>query len=219
MNNILDANKKYLFIGCHLDDIEFGCGGIVHMLTEMGAEVHLLTVSSANKNAAGDLQLIRDRQESFNAGKALGIQQQMLHIGNCYGQVLDSMQQQLREELIQYSRTIQPDIVFYPAARDIHQDHGSLAANAFRIFRNGSCFGYELVRSTFDFNPQVYIEVAHKNLEAKKAAVMCYRSQLQQSAGYYFDERIVEGIARFRGGQSGVELAEAFECYRMVVKG
>ena len=59
------------------------------------------------------------------------------------------------------------------------------------------------------------MEVNADNLRKKAEAILCYKSQFEQSAGYYFSSDIIEGQARFRGGQCGVELAEAFEVYTM----
>ena len=76
-----------------------------------------------------------------------------------------------------------------------------------------------MVRSSFDFFPQIYFEINEDELQRKKAAVMKYRSQITESAGYYFSEELIESVARFRGGQSGITLAEAFECYRQTILG
>ena len=207
------SNKTYLFLGCHLDDIEFGCGGLVNQLAQNGNKVYLYTLSVANKNSYGKIQLKRQLNEAREASNYLQVHRDNLFFGNQYGQIFDQNHQALREELIQCRTKFHPDVVFYPAIKDIHQDHGTLASNAFRIFRGVSCFGYEVVRSSFDFHPNVYAEISKENLNAKIKAILSYQSQFLESAGYYFDERIIEGMGRFRGGQCGVQLAEAFECY------
>lgn len=210
---LFDDKKTFLFLGCHLDDIEFGCGGTVNRLSQSGHKIYMYTLSTYNKNAKGEIQLERRLSEAKEACRCLNVQQDHLFFGTQYGQVFDHNQQALREELIDCKKMFHPDAVFYPSINDIHQDHSMLSANAFRIFRGASCYGYEVVRSSFNFHPQVYVEISFGNLKSKIKAVMSYRSQLTESAGYYFDERIIEGLGRFRGGQCGVQLAEAFECY------
>lgn len=219
MERILGSADRILFIGAHLDDIEFGCGGTVAELSKRSRNVFLATLSAANKNAAGEIQLTRDRDEALRAAEKLGVPSENCYIGNnCFGQIFDCDQQAVREELIRLKEKYAPSVVFYPAAADIHQDHNTLAENAFRIFRNISCFGYEVIRSTFSFDPCFYYEIGEDELRAKISAVSQYASQLTQSAGYYFNGDIIRSTAFFRGGQCGLRLAEAFECYRLILK-
>jgi LmbE family N-acetylglucosaminyl deacetylase len=150
--------------------------------------------------------------------RELGVIREQIIIGNCYGQIFDQMQQEVREELIGIRNNVRPDAVFYPCKNDIHQDHKTLSSNAFRIFRDGNCYGYEVIRSSYEFQPQVYFEITKQELDKKIKAVMTYKSQLTESAGYYFSAELLEAEARFRGGQCGMIYSEAFECYRQLIK-
>lgn len=206
-----------LFLGCHLDDVEFGCGGLLSQLAKKDVQIHIAVLSASNKNANGEIQLERDRSEAYSALRQLGLPENTLYIGSCYGQIFDQTPQKVREELLELRRRFQPKVVFYPACRDIHQDHGVLAENAFRIFRNVSCFGYEIVRSTFNFHPTVYVGLSEENVDNKIRSVLTYRSQQKQSAGYYFNAELLRACTVFRGGQCDMPYAEAFECYRIIV--
>lgn len=212
----IEQTDRVLFLGAHLDDVEFGCGALVSALAKDGIPFTIAVLSSANKNASGQIQLTRDREEAVRSVRALGATEEQLYIGKCYGQVFDQTPQQLREELLHLRNIFQPTVVFFPSVHDIHQDHAALAENAMRMFRNGSCYGYEIVRSTLQFSPECYIQISQDALDAKVRGILCYQSQYEQSAGYYFDETLIRSIAVFRGGQCGMPLAEAFECYRMV---
>lgn len=210
--------KRILFLGCHLDDIEFGCGGIISNLTNSDTEIYLATLSVSNQDSKGDIQLIRNTDECHEASVYLGVSKEQLYFGACYGQVFDLNRQAVREELLNLKRIYKPEAVFFPAKNDTHQDHAALSDEAFRIFRNVSCFGYEVIRSSFEFFPQVYIELVEDNLISKSNAIMSYKSQIKESAGYYFDKSIVFSNAVFRGAQAGLKYAEAFECYREIYR-
>ena len=177
----------------------------------------MATLSAANKNAMGEIQLIRDRDEAMRAAEKLGVVVKNCYTGNCFGQIFDQTPQEIREELIRLKAKYDPTVVFYPAEKDIHQDHNALAKNAFRIFRNISCFGYEVIRSTFSFAPSFYYEISDADLTAKISAISQYASQQKQSAAYYFNEDIIRDTAIFRGVQCGLSLAEAYECYRLIL--
>lgn len=215
---MLSNYKKVLFLGCHLDDIEFGCGGIISKFNNSSTEIYLATLSISNCDGQGNIQLVRDVDEAYIASEYLGVSKDQLYFGKCYGQVFDINRQIVREELLKLKRLYNPDAVFFSAKNDTHQDHAALSDEAFRIFRNISCFGYEVVRSSFDFFPQVYVKIDEDNLISKSNAVMSYRSQIKESAGYYFDKSIIFSNAEFRGAQAGLGYAEAFECYRAIYK-
>ena len=213
---MLSNYQKVLFLGCHLDDIEFGCGGMIAKYANSSTDIYLATLSVSNMNSQGKIQLVRNKNESYKAAEFLGVSKDNLYFGKCFGQVFDLNRQSVREELLNLRKLFNPDAVFYPAKNDTHQDHSALSDEAFRIFRNVSCFGYEVIRSSFNFFPQVYVEISENNLRSKSNAVMAYRSQLQESAGYYFDKSVIFSNAQFRGTQVGVKYSEAFECYRAI---
>lgn len=213
MNN----NKRYLFLGSHLDDIEFGCGALISKLIAQGCFVHFFVLSEMNMNSQGDIQLRRDVSEAFSSMGRLGVPRDRISIGKCHGQVFDQEEQIIREELLHIRKVIDPTAVYFPSQKDVHQDHSALARNAFRIFRNVDCFGYEVIRSSFEFFPNYYEAVSEADVKRKADAIMTYHSQLTQSAGYYFDEKVIASSAIFRGAQVGLKYAEAFECYRIIV--
>lgn len=214
-----EALKKHfsqgniLFLGCHLDDIEYGCGGLIHKLVELGFrdQIRYLTLTRFNKSADGKITIERDLNEVYTAISHLGLDQSNLQIGDLPGQLLQEYAQEIREILLEVRRQLNPAYVFYPSRNDIHQDHHTLCEEAVRIFRNTGCYGYELIRSCYHFQPNFYIEIDENNMANKIDSVMSYQSQQSQSAGYYFHPEVLRSICTFRGGQSGKRLAEAYE--------
>jgi N-acetylglucosamine malate deacetylase 1 len=206
--------ERALFAGAHLDDVEFGCGGSIAKWTAT-SDVRFLTLTQKTKNADGEVQIVRDLGEPHAAADILGVPTERVAIEDLDGQVLQYQAQAVREVFLRWRRDFDPQVVFVPAADDIHQDHHVVYEEAMRIFRERTVIGFEVVRSTLAFRPNLFVEIGADDLDKKVQSILCYRSQLEQSAGYYFKADIIEGQARFRGGQCGRELAEAFEVYCM----
>ena len=207
--------ERALFAGAHLDDVEFGCGASVARWATQGRDMHFLTLTKKNRNAAGEVQIVRDLNEPIQAARSLGLTKENVSIEDLDGQVLQYQAQAVREVFLNWRRDFDPEIVFVPASNDIHQDHQVVYEEAMRIFRERTVIGFEIVRSSLSFRPNLFVEVGRDDLEKKAKSILSYRSQLEQSAGYYFNSDLIKGQARFRGGQCGKGLAEAFEVYCM----
>jgi LmbE family N-acetylglucosaminyl deacetylase len=208
--------ERALFAGAHLDDIEFGCGGVVARFRNE-LDMRFLTLTKKTRASTGEVQIVRDVDEPYRAAEALGITAEQLAIEDLDGQLLQGQAQQVREVFLRWRRDFDPHIIIVPARDDIHQDHHVVYEEAVRIFRDRTVVGFEVVRSTLSFRPNLFVGIEEEHLEKKIEAVMAYQSQLNpnQSAGYYFKPEIIRGQATFRGGQSNKELAEAFEIYLM----
>lgn len=206
--------ERALFAGAHLDDVEFGCGGAIAKWAGK-RDMRFLTLTKKTRDAAGEIQIVRDLDEPMEAARILGVPPECVAIEDLDGQVLQYQAQAVREVFLKWRRDFDPDVVFVPAAADVHQDHHVVYEEAVRIFRECTVIGFEVVRSTLAFRPNLFVEIGVEELDKKTRSIICYRSQLEQSAGYYFKADIIEGQARFRGGQCGRELAEAFELYSM----
>lgn len=213
-------NKKFLFLGCHLDDIEFGCGAFISKICreKKQYDVFLLTLSEHNEDANGHLTIMRDIAEHKAACCCLTNQEiKNDYIEKLPGQKFQYCTQEIRELLIKYRNMINPDFVFFPSIHDIHQDHEVLANEALRIFRNSSCFGYEIIRSTKYLQPNMFVEVLYEDVEKKMNAIMQYKSQLSESAAYYFSEDLIMGALLHYGGMCGKKYVEAFEAYSLLI--
>jgi LmbE family N-acetylglucosaminyl deacetylase len=108
-------------------------------------------------------------------------------------------------------------MVFTPPVNDIHQDHITLAEEVLRLFREKTVFGYEVIRSGYNFKPQLHVKLTDEIVERKIKAAQCYKSQWSttKSGGYYFSKDVMKGLMRSRGAQFGLEYAEAFEVYHL----
>ena len=61
------------------------------------------------------------------------------------------------------------------------------------------------------FEPNTFVEVGKEGVDAKIAAMHMYRGVMRPYPHPRSDEGIL-GIAIYRGGQAGVNYAEAFQC-------
>ena len=111
------------------------------------------------------------------------------------------------------SKKFDPDLVFCPTLKDVHQDHSVTAEEVARIFRDKGVLGYEAVSSVF-FRPNLYFTFEETHLREKISMTLCYKSQYDR---YYFKPGIIESLARMRGNQVRSEYAEGFEVMRLVI--
>jgi len=213
-------NKRILFLGCHLDDIEFGCGALISKICRerMQYDIHLLTLSEHNEDSRGEVTIARDIDEhKLSCSCLMGCTITNDYIEKIPGQKFQYYTQDIREILIDYRNKINPDYVFFPSINDIHQDHEVLARESQRIFRDASCFGYEIVRSTKCFRPNIFVQVSNEDVERKIDAILKYKSQQKESAAYYFSGDVIRGISLHYGGQCGKKYVEAFEAYSILL--
>jgi LmbE family N-acetylglucosaminyl deacetylase len=75
---------------------------------------------------------------------------------------------------------------------------------------------YEGASTQRDFTPQVFVDI-EKTFELKKKATRVFGSQLNNGrGGYALAVRGIEGLAKYRGYQAGVDVAEAFEVGKFI---
>ena len=126
---------------------------------------------------------------------------------------------------------VKPDILFAHSYRDTHQDHRNAGLAAISAGRNlKRILLYESPAALKEFIPQIFIDV-ESTFNTKKEALMAFASQNSKRFFEYFgpakyDEShkiphiisAMEGLARFRGFQAGVKLAEAFEVGKFILE-
>lgn len=123
---------------------------------------------------------------------------------------------------------VRPDALLVPFPGDLHRDHARVFESALVAARPGASgrpariLAYETLSETNwnapyltpGFRPTVFVGIAD-HLEAKLAALSCYRSQMRP----FPDERsaeAAEALARLRGATAGVAAAEAFVLVREI---
>ena len=197
--------ERLLVLAPHADEAELGCGGTIARLLEEGAEVSVATFSAPE----GD----RPEAESMAALTRLGIPEGQLHRVRHPMRQLDAHREEVFAEIIRLDRSFQPDAVFVPSPCGLRQDHRVVSAEGIRVFQRLTLFGYELPWNHIRFSASAFFTLQERHLESKWSALECHTSPLDLDRPYLTRE-FVHGLARVRGAQVKVPLAEAFEIIR-----
>lgn len=212
---MLDRFDKVLVLAPHTDDGELGCGATIHKLVALGKEVHYVAFSTCEESVPEGFPKDILRHEVKEATRVLGINERNLHILNYRVRHFPSNRQEILEDMVKLNKEIRPDLVFCPSSFDIHQDHQTISMEAKRAFKNTTLLGYEFIWNNFQFSSQCFIEVHEADIIKKVEAMERYRSQ---SKRLYAKDKLIRGIANYRGLQVQVEYAEAFETIRWIIR-
>lgn len=197
-----------LYLGAHPDDVEIGCGGTI--ASRMDEDPVVIVLSNCDTNNALGFTGSMIEEEFQNSMEVLGISRyDVFHFRNTEFPAQDK---DIRKQIEELRRELQPDVIYLPSVKDPHQDHRTLAIEGIRAFRRGTeeIRGYEISTTPMGFNPVVYVNIEDV-MDIKIEALLCYRTQYERSN---FDERIFRAQSAFRGAQMGSAYAEGFELIR-----
>ena len=195
--------------GAHPDDFEVGCSGtILKFLKDINLKIYVMS----DRYEDGKSRDLNDQKKSF---KILGLEKIPVKVFDIPTRIFHDYRSKIRNILYNIATKSNIDIVFTPPLNDIHQDHIVLADEVLRLFRERTVFGYEVIRSGYNYAPQMHVEISEHIVEKKIKAAQCYKSQWSttKSGGFYFSKDVMKGLMRARGAQFGMEYAEAFEIY------
>lgn len=202
--------RTILAVGAHPDDVELGCGGTLALHKTKGDRVYLLVLTRGEASGAAKIR----EKECKMAAQILGLDQLF------FGGLEDTKVHDGRRTIDTIERIIDKvscDIVYGPTPKDTHQDHrntGNATLSASR--RCKIVLLYEGASTQRNFIPQVFVNI-EKTLEVKRKATLVFGSQLNNHhSGYLAAVEGIEGLARYRGYQAGVKVAEAFEVGKFV---
>jgi len=208
---------RVLFLSPHTDDVELGAGGTLTQLREQGHEVYWLVFSTAESSLPPDVPRDTLKKEFLEVAGNMGLGDDHYRIFDFMVRYLPDHRQQILEELVKAKREFSPDLVIGPSLNDHHQDHEVVAKEMVRAFKNSSSIiSYELPWNHTEFDNQLFIKLARRQIDRKVELLSCYRSQVRLERPY-FSSDFIHGWARMRGGQVGAEYAEAFEVIRWIM--
>ena len=213
MNDIHRKNVV-LILAPHTDDGELGCGGAISKFIEEKKQVYYAAFSICEDSVPEGLPSNILEFEVKEATKALGIKSENLIIKNYPVRKFNSFRQEILEDLIILKNEVKPDLVFLPSSFDVHQDHNTMFQEGRRAFKNISMLGYEFMWNNFSFSSSAYIKLQKRHVEKKKIAISKYKSQEKR---FYAKDKMIEGLAVYRGLQISTEYAEAFEVIRWII--
>jgi LmbE family N-acetylglucosaminyl deacetylase len=214
---------KVLAIGAHPDDIELGCGASLKLLKEKGCKVYMLVLSRGE--ASGDPE-VRER-ECAQSAETLCVDKLF------FGYLQDTRISDGFETIAQIEKVLKEtkaNLVFTHDFKDGHQDHRNASRATISAARNvDKVLLYESPSAFRDFFPQVFVDVT-STFDTKMKALEAFGSQakkvyfkgnrrnmtVNENRHFPFVANAIEGLARYRGFQAGVTLAEAFEASKFV---
>lgn len=200
-----------LVLAPHPDDAEFGLGGTISKLLEMGKEIHIAVFSNCEKSTPEGFEKGTIVKELFKSCARLGVKKEYIHLMDFSVRDFPAHRQEILEKLIVLRNEINPDLVFFPCSSDIHQDHQTIHNEGVRAFKYSCLLGYEMPWNNFRYDSYVFVSLKQKHLDKKIAALDLYKTQKCRS---YSSADFVISLARLRGGQMKKEFAESFELIR-----
>jgi N-acetylglucosamine malate deacetylase 1 len=210
----IERFKNVLVLAPHTDDGEFGCGGTMARLIENGARVTYAAFSTAAKSVPEGFPRDVLKHEVREATALLGIPDGDLRVYDFEVRTFPTVRQEILEEMIVLQREVAPDCVMMPALIDLHQDHKTIAEEGLRAFKRITVMAYEIPWNNINFNHQAYVQLEPRHVEKKVQALACYKSQGHRN---YTREDYIRNISFTRGIDVGLEHAEVFEVYRLIL--
>jgi LmbE family N-acetylglucosaminyl deacetylase len=214
---------RILAVGAHPDDVELGCGASLKLFKELGHEVYILVLTRGE--ASGDPKI--RMKECRLAGRKLCVDKVF------FGNLQDTKIHDGIETISEIEKVIDAtgaDVIFAHGYKDQHQDHRNASRATMSAARNAKkVLLFESPAAMRDFLPQVFIDTT-QTFSAKLEALEAFGSQatkvyfrgncdkMKHDEARHFPviSNAIEGLARYRGFQSGVPLAEAFEVGKFV---
>jgi len=202
---------KVLFLGCHCDDIELGCGGTINKYVGLGVDVMCCTFSKVSVFQGKHVDL---SENSSAALKRLGVDN--MRFLDFQTNRFHEMRQDIWLSVNSLEKYYNPDIVF-TNEWDNQQDHETLFKEVTRNFRRATIISYKAsVRNAPQHAYNLYEELSQVNVEAKKDALRCYYPLYQDLI--YFKMENIEAITRNAGIYVEAEFAEPFCVVKMLCK-
>jgi len=200
--------KRVLFLGAHPDDIELGCGALLHHIVNQ-TDVLCVTLSDNQRNP--ELQDVKG--EHFESMAVLGVPKEKVIFGPFTTRIFPDSRQDILEYFLKIRRDFKPDLIFTHSKQDVHQDHNTMTDEALRAFRGITVLGFDVVRSSYGFFPNFLVEVTEEDVNKKIEALSKYETYRDR---YYFNSELTRSIMVRHGALAERQFAEGFDILRIV---
>lgn len=171
----LPSAKRVLALAAHPDDETLGCGGILSLHKQAGAEVRALVFTDGggvHYEGGEDVSEVRKR-EAIEAGKILGVNK--FYFNNIPDGKLQQNREQAETILYDVLSEYNPDLVYAPSPVDFHPDHRLVYLLALEAAGRGIKTAFYEIYAPLRFNLLIDItEVMH----LKERAFLEYKTSL-----------------------------------------
>ena len=199
----IDRKLRVIVAGGHPGDPEYGCGGTVAHLTNLGHEVVLLYLNDGGWPPTSAAIRIAEAKKACELLKA-----RPAYAGQVNGNaVVDNAHYEAYAKIIDAEK---PDMMFTQWPIDNHRDHRAIAMLTYDAWKqskkNFSLYYYEVSdgEDTLQFSPTHYVDITETETVKRSA---CYAHASQTPDRYY---ALQDQVAAFRGVEGGSKRAEAF---------
>tara|TARA_Y100001968_G_C19446890_1_gene765886 strand:+ start:3773 stop:4450 length:678 start_codon:yes stop_codon:yes gene_type:complete len=221
--------QSILIIAAHPDDETIGCGGAILRHVSNGDNVNVLTLTDGvgSRGSTNGRDIKVRNQAALNAMQILGAN--WIGSGDFPDNNMDSVSiLKIIKFVESFKSKFYPDIIYTHSPNDLNVDHG-IAATAtltafrpepkekyaeIRFFEVSSSSDFSVKQLNDKFEPNLFINIKDF-LSEKIKALKCYDHEMRDyphSRSY----KKIQSLAEYRGAQSGLEKAEAFEIVRKI---
>lgn len=205
---------KILVIGAHPDDEVLGCGGVIQKHIAQGDSVDVCIVTKAADPEWDDAYRENKIKEQKDVDKFLGISNR--YFFNYNSLELNTIQGgRFNWHFYKIIEQVKPDIIYTHYNQELNEEH-NLVSNATlvgsRIPNKATVYMYETESSRYftkSFTPNYYVELSEVQFFKKRISFLIYKSEVKLPPHPRSPEGITN-LANYRGGEVGVDYAEAF---------
>ncbi len=208
---------KALFLAPHGDDAHIAAGGTMARLLDAGGEVFIMAFCQADDALPEGYKPGTVFNELKAAAKALSIPTRNLAFKDYPNHNFPARRQEILQDLVDWRRETEPELVFTTSPSDVHQDHSTVATEAVRAFRrSSSIYGFDMPWNvTGPSRLDLYVELNEEQFSRKLRALACFESQ-QGKRNKCATPDHARHLAALRGNAIEAPYAEAFEVLREV---
>ena len=220
--------KKILVIVSHPDDEILGCGGTInhHLNKKDDVSVYFTHEgSSARFENLDDPKVLKEIEKRNNAAKKLAknFNYKIVGFGNNVN-LYPNKSNHLKniKEISKIINLIKPDIIYTHFFDDLNPDHNltyKFVTSACRPvgFLVKEIYLMEISSSTDwnignKFSPNAFVNI---DIKRKHKMLHYYQSEMRKGA-HSRSKGNIESLAKYRGGQVGLDYAESFMTYRKI---
>ena len=221
-------SKNVLIVAAHPDDEVLGCGGTIAKHSLQGDKVHVVFMTDGIKSRTkfSDKDIINRAEASKSVKTILNIET-INSLGFQDNQMDNVSLLQIVQKLEGIIIKIKPTIIYTHHYGDLNVDHQltyeavMTACRPLPNFIVKEIYGFEVLSSTewsnsqkFIFKPNYFVDIS-KYLFKKISAAKAYNEEMRDPP-HSRSIKHIEVLAQHRGYTVGVEMAEAFQVYRLI---